>query len=792
MTRRLESGGWPDGVMPVIAGDFHEAAAFRVMPLVADGSEGETRWPRSLQHRLDEHPGLDSWKLVKALARALAAMHARRVTHGNLKPGNVFFNDRGELLLTDWALGNMPGVRHFEFTDAVLYQAPEQLRHAEGYLDEAGYGWDVFSFGVLAFRILTGNFPRCHDTFVQVAPPQGETRREGLRADLGKIANNLEAQAEIKWPDGDCSPLESGMRGWIDRCLELDPAKRPYDMGEVAAGLESVEKELVAGQEQRELVDRGRGSAGRARWAFSTMAAALVLALVMAGLWHDTRTRLVEENARHANESSALKGELESALQQQQAAEERGVLAEETLAHEREAWLARLEGTLETGDLLFSWAMEQGRRRLPPLDGREQRLKRLESRFEEFLTNTAEDPDMVEERARVRLQLAELSLAADDAEAATRRIGEALKMWAALPMNADMKLRVATNSLWLALLKQAAGDPETAAAFDGARKALAAVPRAEVDADRLDHLLATLDFHESKLLAARGDETKALEQLMRATRTLNLISDRRPDTAILGSELASCHLATANIFDGAGEPGNASEVRKLAVTELAKLLEKKPEDPTLQSELAACYGAMAEAAMLAGDVSGAESLSREAMKLLDQLLAAQPDHIDAISRKAAQLGLRAGILRDRGQSEEAMRTLDEGIRMLESVRATAPGDAMVAYRLAQLWWQKGRMAGSSGLRDEEIALLGRARDLLDSLLAESQVSGPLPGQLRRSSAYLAGDLGHALQLANRKGDAARAFSAAVSLWQELLKSRPRNEENQEGLSWSRQRLEDLK
>ena len=88
--------------------------------------------------------------------------------------------------------------------------------------------------------------------------------------------------------------------------------------------------------------------------------------------------------------------------------------------------------------------------------------------------------------------------------------------------------------------------------------------------------------------------------------------------------------------------------------------------------------------------------------------------------------------------------------------------------------------------------MGRARDLLNSLLAESQVSGPLPGQLRRTSAYLAGDLGHALQLANRKGDAARAFTAAVSLWEELLKSRPQNEENQEGLSWSRQRLEDLK
>ncbi len=785
MTRRLEVGGWPERVMPVIAGDYHAAAAFRVMPLMADGGEGDNPRPRSLQHRLDEHPGLDTWKLVKAVARALAAMHSRRVPHGNLKPGNVFFCKDGEPLLTDWTLGNMPDVKNFAFTDAVLYQPPEQLRHVDRYPDGGCYGWDVFAFGVLAFRILTGNFPRCDDSFSRVAPPQGETRREGLRADLNKIAANLEAHAEINWPDAECSQLESDMRGWIGRCLVLDPAKRPHDMIEVAAGLDLVEEKSAADQERRDLMNRERHSARRGWRAVSGMAAVLVIALVTAGLWYSDRTR-------HAGESQALKAATESALEQQRAGEERALLAEEALAYERKTWLARLEGSLETSDLLFAWAMQQGNRRLPPLDGREQQLTHLESRFEKFLTDTAGEPDMVAERARVRMQLAEISLATGAAGTAASRLDEAFKIWDALPQDAGFKLRVATNSLWLALLKQAAGDVQTAACFDAARKALAAVPRAEVDADRLDHLLATLDFHEAKLLAARGDETKALEQLMRASQTLNRISDRRPAAAILRSELASCHFASASLFDGAGKPGDANEMRKLAITELKKLLGENPADPTLQSELAACYGAMAESAMLAGDVSTAESLSLEAMKLLEQLLASQPDHLDATSRKAAQLGLRAVILQDRGQAAEAMRTLDEAIRMLEALRTSAPGDAMVAYRLAQLWWQKGRIGGSNGGRDEGIALLGRASDLLDSLLAAPQSNGPLPGQLRRTSAYLAGDLGHALQLANRRKDAARAFKTAVSLWEELLKSLPQNAEYQEGLSWSRKRLEDLK
>jgi tetratricopeptide (TPR) repeat protein len=308
----------------------------------------------------------------------------------------------------------------------------------------------------------------------------------------------------------------------------------------------------------------------------------------------------------------------------------------------------------------------------------------------------------------------------------------------------------------------------------------------------MDQLLAILDFHEAKLLAARGQDTKALEQLMRATQTLNRISEQRPDSAILRSELAGCYLSSATILEGMGNLGDAREVRTLASVEIRKLREKNPDDPALQLELAGCYGGMAEAAMLSGDIAGAESLSREAMKLLDQLLAAQPENTEAISRKAAQLGLQAGILRDRGLAAEAMRNFDEGIRMLEAIRASSPGDAMVSYRLALLWWQKGRMVGTTGGRDEEIALICNARDLLGSLEAAPQVSGPLPEQLQRSGAYLAGDLGHALQLANRKGDAARAFTAAVALWEGLQASRPQSEEYQEGLIWSRQRLEDLK
>jgi hypothetical protein len=689
-------------------------------------------------------------------------------------------------------MGNLPGAERFVFTDAVLYQSPEQLRNPNGYLDEEGYRWDVFAFGVLAYRILTGTFPRCHETFNFVAPEAGETRREGIQADLGKIARNLENQPVVTWPDESQNELEAGFRAWIDRCLPLDPDKRPFTMVEVAAGFAELERKGTLDAERESLMDQRR-AAERRSWRFLFCAGgAATAAMVLGGLWHLAGAQLKNERSEREQIERGLNAATEAAVAAKQDAEGKMVEAQQALTYERELSMARLEASRLIGDHLFAWAMEKGNRLLPPLDGRELRLKRLERYFEDFLTRTANIDSLADERARVRLQLSEVSLAAGDAPMASKRLTQALKAWANLPMDAELKFRMATNALLLALLQQSTGDAEAGSSFIAARKALAEVPESEVDADRLHQLMAVLDYHEAKLLAAHGEDTKALAQLMRATQTLNWIADQRPDAAILRSELAACYLSSATILDGMGSLGDAREVRALASVEFVKLLKENPEDFSLRLDLAGCYGAMAESAVLSGDIVGAESISKEAMKLLDQLVVEQPDNAEAVSRKASQLGLRAGIQRDRGLSAEAMADYNAGIRMLEAIRASAPGNAMVSYRLALLWWQKGRMLGMTGQRSEEIALVRKAGELLRQLETGTSSTGPRPEQLQSAGAYLLGDLGHALQLSNQKDEAIRAFSDAVALWEGLVKSRPQSEEFSEGLEWCRQRLDDLR
>lgn len=799
MTQRLETGGWPDGVMPILAADFEPGRSFWTTPLMLAGEGDQVPQPQSLQMTLDQYPGAHSWKLVRSIAVALAGMHSHRVAHGNLKPGNVFLNAEGEVFLSDWAMGNMPGVKELHFSDAVLYQAPEHLRNPAGYLNEAGYRWDVFSFGVLAYRLLTGKFPRCHETFSFVAPAVGETRKDGLHADLTKIAKNLESEPDVAWADAPHDALEKDLRGWIDRCLQLDPMQRPATMMEVVGGFGTAELLAEAGHEREMLLDQRRNAERRAWRSLFVTGASLTAAVTLGALWQLSNSQAGMDRGQQVIEIEALKASVEvakgakvEAERLQKEAEQQVAKTEQTLSYERDVAMARLESSRLIGDRLFAWAMEKGNRRLPPLDGRELRLKRLEQYFTEFLTSSDGSPALADERARVRLQLAEISIAAGDAPTAGKRLSETFDAWAGMPMNAEFQFRMATNALLLALLQQANAAPEADMAFVAARKSLESVPQAEVDADRLNQLLAILDFHEATALAAKGEDAQALEQLMRATQTLNRIADQRPDAAILRSELAACYLSSATILEGMGKLGDAREVRVLASVELVRLLEKTPDDFSLRLELAGCYAAMAEAAMLAGDVTGAESISKEAMKLLDRLVVEQPDNADAVSRKASQLGLRAGISRDRGQAAEALRDYEEGVRMLEAMQVAAPDHAMISYRLALLLWQKGRMLGMSGKRDEEIKLIARASDMLSQLETGIAAGGPRPEQLQSSGAYVLGDLGHALQMADQREKARQVFSDAVSLWESLLKSRPQSEEFSEGLSWCRQRLDDLK
>ncbi len=776
---RLEQAGWPDGLVRIVVSDLDARPAYWVMPLMSEEDEKSdpTTWKvRSLQHRIDAHPGSGTWELVRSIASALAAMHAKRVAHGNLKPGNVFFDKLGKVQLADWALVSLSGMNSFEFSDALLYQAPDQLLEPNGYLDEAGYRWDVFAFGVLAFRLMMGVFPRCDEVFSAVAPAMGETRKLGIEADIPEIARSLQLEPEIKWPREPKDELEKNCREWIERCLRLNPQQRPASMIEVSNGLTAVNSKLDAETTRQSLMDRCRRAESITRTLKFSLGLAATGMFVFAGLFQMTHERLSKEQTDYIAEKERMML-LEKEL----------VAAKNTAEHElkttTEMSLTGMKKSREVADQLFEWVIDAGHKNLPPLAGKQKRINQLENYYVDFLQEHSRVKGLEMEMAMTRLQLAEVTLAADDEENAESRLDDAVEKWVG-EMDPKTQLRVAKNRLSLALLKKRSGRDNLAAYFTKAWAALDAVDSTKVDVERLKQLRAILDYHEASWLARNGQEDKAMEQLLRAVKALNELVESRPDSAVMRSELASSYISSAILLEDRGKLGDARETRLLAVKELETILKDHPKNVPTRLELAGCYAAIADASLTAGDIETAAKYSQDSMKLLDAVLKEVPDSQPALIRKASLLGIQGVLLRDQGKTDDARKVFESGIAMLEKIAEHPMRD----FRLAVLYWQKARMLGFAKDQQGQLDLMSKADDILKSLQEKAQTEGPTVESLKRSRGYLFGDYALALEEADEAERSQEIYQQAAEIWQKLLEKRPDSEEFSEALAWVKDRL----
>lgn len=143
--------------------------------------------------------------VLKHLASALAALHRRGMVHRAVKPSNILLSARenGIAKLADFSMVKLPE-RNPPLPDHwigdVEYCAPEQRDNATGTGPQA----DVYSLGVLAYRLLTGGLP---DPAAGAADPAG---------------------------------VPEELAGLIAACTDPDPACRPAHAGAVLEQLGAV------------------------------------------------------------------------------------------------------------------------------------------------------------------------------------------------------------------------------------------------------------------------------------------------------------------------------------------------------------------------------------------------------------------------------------------------------------------------------------------------------------------------------------------------------------------------
>jgi serine/threonine protein kinase len=148
LARRIDD---PGVVRVLDAGQF-ERHPYYVMELC----RGETLRERL---QLGPLPIAEATRIVSALARTVASVHARGVLHRDLKPANVIMDETGRPRLTDFGLARDRFGQSLTRTGEVLgtpvYMAPEQFRDAK-HIDNRA---DVWALGVILYQCLTGRLP---------------------------------------------------------------------------------------------------------------------------------------------------------------------------------------------------------------------------------------------------------------------------------------------------------------------------------------------------------------------------------------------------------------------------------------------------------------------------------------------------------------------------------------------------------------------------------------------------------------------------------------------------------
>lgn len=791
---RVFKAGAQGVIVPILAQELEARPAWVAMELLADEGGGKDLvTAKTLQFSFKRYLQNDSTcPFLKNLASALAELHSANVVHGNLKPGNIFLGQDGRPLLADFASGLMPGVHRPKYSDALLYSPPEQLRLPEGYEGEDGYRWDVYAFGVLAYRLLNEVFPRADKLFQWLSPSPGKNQRFDIDADHEGIAAGLEQQNEVLWPHEAANEKERAFRKVIDSCLELDPRRRPFNMREVDQSFGVIEVES-AQKEERDRLEIFKKEAERKYQGFYNRFTIIsVVALILSVAWGGAQFLRVEDAKEELFDYQRIVEVKEkdwldqrnAVLQSEGEAIVAKEIVERALAQERSLGRDVIRSAQQTNQKLFDWILEEGVDGLPVLEGRNTRIESLIEEVGKQLEFVFERPELAPQARLLKLRRAELSLAMGDLVKGEAWLKEAIKD---PKLSSDSAAKAQLRYLLLASKLKPSGLNDLSSEVEA--EILGAYGGGESGGIRVKAALALV---KARVAESNGDNSAALASYLESLRGFQDLEKLHPAKPHIGFMVGRGYLSAAGIAEEERSYENAAKLRGEAAAAFASLAEKQVNStPETQYQIASAIAAQALSLWRQGDSFGAEELAREGMTRLTALQRKMPGDARVAIDLAAQQGIVATTLRDEGKSIEARRLLMEGITAIEKGIVDYTDNWSARYLLASLKWQLSGLLEQQGDGDEGTRLGMEAHDELKALLKNPTMKRPRPSEVRKSLAYLCGDLGHASELRSKRDEAVGHLQECKRLWQELKRDEGNELEIKEGYEWVVNRLAEM-
>lgn len=599
------------------------------------------------------------------VCRALAAVHAQALVHGDVKASNVMRDRDGRVVLMDFGTVKeaAPGSGNAIVTRGTpLVLAPELLRG-----EPPTPAADLYSAGVLLYQLLTGRYP-----------VEGATVGEVVRRHAaGAVTPLRERRAEV--------PAE--LARVVEQALDGDPRRRPAHAGEMRQRLEAI---AAAGAGRR---------SPRTAVAAALLGIALAVSGALAAARHGgaappPRTSVavlgfkdLSRRAETAWLSAALSEMLATELGAGQAL--RVVPAEQVERAKVEMGLAPGEAG---GEALRRLRRSVGAEFVAvgsylALGGPADPI-RLDVRLHDTaagetvatVTEAGTERELFDLVARTGSRLrARLGAAAGPAtthaRAALPRGRDAAKLY----MEGLARMRVFDTAGARDLLERAvAADPEFAPAHSALASAFAALGhdlRARQAAGRAFQLASGLDAAERMAVEARFREaTREWPRAIEIYRTLRAL---HPDDLEAGLRQASAQTAS----------GQARDARA-TVAELRRLPAPASQDARIDlEEAAAAYALSDYRRAQAAAARAAEKGTALGARLL-------------VARARLQEGASWSSL---GENQPALAAAEEARRLFGETR-DALGSARTLYLMSAVLWNEGDLARAQQAAEEALAI----------------------------------------------------------------------------------------